>query len=106
MPNTLHLKSMIAPGDPPVHVVRASHTKISSHNHDFYELVYVTDGFCVHDSGGSVSLLTEGDGTGPVSMSVGIAFSDRDRPDGDVFQDADTALQRMREVRRTGYAVF
>ncbi|MBP5230586.1 MAG: EAL domain-containing protein [Clostridia bacterium] len=52
------------------------------------------------------SLLTEGDGTGPVSMSVGIAFSDRDRPDGDVFQDADTALQRMREVRRTGYAVF
>lgn len=61
MTNTLHLKSLIAPGDPPVRVMRAYHTTISSHNHDFYELVYVTDGFCVHDSAGSVSLLMEGD---------------------------------------------
>ena len=42
----------------------------------------------------------------PISLSVGIAFSDREQPDGDVFQDADTALQRMREIRRSGYAVY
>ena len=42
----------------------------------------------------------------PVTLSVGVAFSDRERPDGDVFQDADTALKRMKEMKQTGYAVF
>ena len=42
----------------------------------------------------------------PIVLNVGVAFSDREKPDGDVFQDADTALQRMKEMRQTGYAVF
>ena len=42
----------------------------------------------------------------PITLSVGVAFSDREQPDGDVFQDADTALSRMREIRQTGYAVY
>lgn len=42
----------------------------------------------------------------PISLSVGIAFSDRENPQGDIFQDADTALQRMKEVRDCGCAVF
>ncbi|MBQ7534562.1 MAG: EAL domain-containing protein [Stomatobaculum sp.] len=42
----------------------------------------------------------------PVSLSVGVAFSDREKPEGDVFQDADTALLRMKQVRRCGCAVF
>ena len=42
----------------------------------------------------------------PITLSVGVAFSDREQPDGDVFQDADTALQRMREIRQAGYAVY
>ena len=51
-------------------------------------------------------LAREADGTGPVILRVGVAFSDRERPGGDVFEDADTALQRLKEEDRTGYAVF
>ena len=42
----------------------------------------------------------------PISMSVGVAFSDRDDPEGDIFQDADTALYRMKQVRQRGCAVY
>jgi len=42
----------------------------------------------------------------PITLSVGIAFSDREHPDGDIFQDADKALWRMREIRHSGYAVY
>ena len=42
----------------------------------------------------------------PVSLSVGVAFSDRQRPQGDIFQDADTALRRMQQVRHCGCAVY
>ena len=42
----------------------------------------------------------------PVSLSVGVAFSDRPKPEGDVFQDADTALRRMKQMRHCGCAVF
>lgn len=42
----------------------------------------------------------------PVSLSVGVAFSDRPNPEGDIFQDADKALYRMKEVRHCGCAVF
>ena len=46
------------------------------------------------------------DGSAPVSLSVGVAFSDRKKPEGDIFQDADTALFRMKQVRHCGCAVY
>ena len=46
------------------------------------------------------------EGLAPVSLSVGVAFSDREKPGGSVFQDADTALERMKEIRTAGYAVY
>ncbi len=46
------------------------------------------------------------DGLAPISLSVGVAFSDRKKPEGVVFQDADTALERMKEIRAAGYAVY
>ena len=61
MPNTIHLSDMIAPGDPPVTVMSAYHTTLNRHDHDFYELVYVTEGFCLHETGGEATLLMEGD---------------------------------------------
>ena len=45
-------------------------------------------------------------GGDPVMLITGIAFSDRSKPDGDVFQDADTALRRMKEMRNSGYSVY
>ena len=40
------------------------------------------------------------DGLAPISLSVGVAFSDRNKPEEDIFQDAETALERMKEIRR------
>ena len=54
----------------------------------------------------SQTLMEAQDGSAPVELCVGVAFSDREQPDGDVFQDADTALQRMKAARKTGYAVY
>lgn len=42
----------------------------------------------------------------PVSLSVGVAFSDRKNPKGDIFTDADTALYRVKESGRNGCAIF
>ena len=61
MPNTFRLSSMIAPGEPAVKVIAAYHTNTGRHDHDFYELVYVTEGYCLHSIEGFSSLLMEGD---------------------------------------------
>ena len=42
----------------------------------------------------------------PVSLSVGVAFSDRDNPSGDIFSDADTALYRVKEAGRNGCMIY
>jgi diguanylate cyclase (GGDEF)-like protein len=46
------------------------------------------------------------DGLPPVSLSVGVAFSDRENPKGDIFTDADEALYRVKEAGRNGCAIF
>ncbi len=58
----MRLDSIIAPDFPPVRVMSAAQTgSISLHTHDFYELVYVREGFCLHEVCSQVSLLMEGD---------------------------------------------
>ena len=42
----------------------------------------------------------------PVSLSVGVAFSDRENPQGDIFKDADTALYRVKESGKMGCAIY
>ena len=42
----------------------------------------------------------------PVSLSVGVAFSDRNNPSGDIFTDADTALYRVKEAGRNGCMIY
>ena len=42
----------------------------------------------------------------PISLSMGVAFSDRKKAEGNVFQDVDTALERMKEIRTAGYVLF
>ncbi len=42
----------------------------------------------------------------PLSLSVGAAFSDREEPDGDVYQDAAAALDRLLKAGRRGCEFF
>ena len=42
----------------------------------------------------------------PVSLSVGVAFSDRVNPQGDIFHDADAALYQVKEAGRKGCRIF
>ena len=42
----------------------------------------------------------------PVSLSVGVAFSDRENPEGDIFKDADSALYRVKKAGRRGCQIF
>ena len=42
----------------------------------------------------------------PVSLSVGVAFSDRENPHGDIFRDADSALYKVKEAGRNGCRIF
>ncbi|MBQ2955895.1 MAG: helix-turn-helix transcriptional regulator [Clostridia bacterium] len=58
---TIRLHELIRQDEPPVRVMRSYHTTIGRHDHDFYELVYVTEGFCLHEVYGEVTLLMEGD---------------------------------------------
>ncbi|MBQ6603366.1 MAG: EAL domain-containing protein [Eubacterium sp.] len=45
------------------------------------------------------------EGRPALHLSVGIAFSDRENPEGDVFEDADTALQKAKK-EKSGCVVF
>lgn len=40
------------------------------------------------------------------SLSVGVAFSDRPNPQGDIFKDADTALYKIKNGGRCGCAIY
>ena len=51
-------------------------------------------------------LLHPKDDLPPVSISAGVAFSDRANPQEDIFTDADTALYRVKASGRNGCAIF
>jgi len=61
MSRTMYLTQLIPAGEPAVRVMPAYHTSVARHDHDFFELVYVREGFCLHDAANSVTLLMEGD---------------------------------------------
>ena len=42
----------------------------------------------------------------PISLSVGIAFGDRENPTEDIFKDADTALYRVKQRGKTGCEIY
>ena len=54
----------------------------------------------------NVMLQNPNDDLPPTSLSVGVAFGDRENPDGDIFKDADTALYRMKEGGRCGCVIY
>ena len=52
----------------------------------------------------NAALIKPRDNLPSISLSAGVAFADRENPEGDIFQDADAALYRMKEMKRYGVA--
>ncbi|MBR0420471.1 MAG: EAL domain-containing protein [Erysipelotrichaceae bacterium] len=52
------------------------------------------------------TMMTPNDDLPPVSLSVGVAFSDRSDPRGDLFADADTALYQAKKKGGGGCMVY
>ncbi|MBR4235233.1 MAG: AraC family ligand binding domain-containing protein [Clostridia bacterium] len=42
-------------------VFETTHSGVKPHTHTFYELVYISGGFCLHETGSRTALLLEGD---------------------------------------------
>lgn len=61
MGNVLHFNDFSASEEPGVVVIATAHTGVNAHSHDFFELVYIQSGFCLHESGKTGTLLVEGD---------------------------------------------
>jgi diguanylate cyclase (GGDEF)-like protein len=51
-------------------------------------------------------LRDEEDSVPGITLSVGVAFSDREDPQGNIFEDADTALYRVKDNGRNGFEFF
>ena len=51
-------------------------------------------------------LRDEENGVPGVTISVGVAFPDRPNPTGDIYQDADTALYKVKNAGRNGLAFY
>ncbi len=51
-------------------------------------------------------LRDDSDGTPVVTLSIGVAFSDRPDPTDDILKDADTALYAVKERGKDGYAFY
>lgn len=56
-----HLSSFLETGAPSISVLSTYHASVGRHSHDFYELVYIREGFCLHDVDDKMTLLIEGD---------------------------------------------
>ena len=61
MPDVLHHETFMNDG-PVIAIVPAEHHgRMCAHSHEFYEIVYVADGFTLHSAGGTITLLVAGD---------------------------------------------
>ena len=61
MGNVLHFDDFDYTKEPGVVVFETVHTGVNAHSHDFFELVYIQNGFCLHESSKASTLLVEGD---------------------------------------------
>ena len=61
MGNVLHFDDYASSKEPGVVVFGTAHTGVNAHSHDFFELVYIQSGFCLHESKKASTLLVEGD---------------------------------------------
>lgn len=61
MGNVLHFDHFPVSRQSGVVVFGTAHKAVKAHSHDFFELVYIQSGFCLHESHNASTLLVEGD---------------------------------------------
>ena len=60
MGRVLHFDDYSVSKEPGVVVLDAAHMGVNAHSHDFFELVYIQSGFCLHESSKASTLLVRG----------------------------------------------
>lgn len=58
---TIHISQYVKGDEPKIVALKTAHESITSHDHDFFELVYISEGYCLHDMAGRMTLLMAGD---------------------------------------------
>jgi AraC family L-rhamnose operon regulatory protein RhaS len=58
---TIQIGQYVTEEDPQIVAVKTAHESVKNHNHDFFELVYIADGYCLHDMSSRMTLLMAGD---------------------------------------------
>ena len=58
---TINIARYVAGDEPRIVVRKQVQQSITNHDHDFYEMVYISDGYCLHGMGGRMTLLMAGD---------------------------------------------
>ena len=59
--NMIRISRYVKPDEPQIAALKTAHESITSHSHDFFELVYISEGYCLHDMAGRMTLLMAGD---------------------------------------------
>lgn len=52
------------------------------------------------------AMIEQHDEVPPFRLSCGVAFADRENPQGDIFHDADIALKQIKAMKKSGVAIF
>lgn len=58
---TINIARYVTGDEPRIVVRKQVQQSITNHDHDFYEMVYISDGYCLHGMGGRMTLLMAGD---------------------------------------------
>lgn len=59
--STLKLDRYAGENGPRIVALKMAHESVNKHDHDFFELVYISEGYCLHDMSGRMTLLMAGD---------------------------------------------
>ncbi len=58
---TIRISRYLTAGDPEIVALKTAHESVTIHDHDYFELVYISDGYCLHDMASRMTLLMAGD---------------------------------------------
>jgi AraC-like DNA-binding protein/mannose-6-phosphate isomerase-like protein (cupin superfamily) len=58
---TVRIGKYLSGDGPEIVALKTAHESVTVHDHDYFELVYISDGYCLHDMSSRMTLLMAGD---------------------------------------------